>query len=354
MVDITIPAVGVAMTEATILTWLKQPGESVAEGEAIVEIETDKATAELTSPVAGRLGRHLVAEGDAVDTGATVARVLEGDETEDEATPEPPSPSPVRDDGAPAALTTTQAPTAAASDHSRRLSPRERRMAAQAAPVTQEAGDDGASRIRRLIAAKTLEAWQTVPHFIVTRELDAEPLLAGLAAARAAARGSKPTITDLLLLALASALTATGDDGEIALAVATDRGVMNPLIGGARTADLHEMSLARAAAVSRAREGRLGEGDIGAATTTLSNLGTARVDAFTGVITPGQRTLITVGSISLRPWIQGGGLIPRHTVHVTVNADHRALDGADAAALLEALSTAVADSASMPNPKEAA
>ncbi|MDO8186916.1 biotin/lipoyl-containing protein, partial [Conexibacter sp. CPCC 205706] len=85
MIEITIPAVGVAMTEATVLDWLKQPGDAVEAGESVVEIETDKATSELESTVAGRLGAHLVEAGETVPVGTVIVRVLEGDEVEGEA-----------------------------------------------------------------------------------------------------------------------------------------------------------------------------------------------------------------------------------------------------------------------------
>jgi pyruvate dehydrogenase E2 component (dihydrolipoamide acetyltransferase) len=351
MVDITIPAVGVAMTEATVLDWLKQPGQPVAEGEAIVEIETDKATTELTSPVDGRLGEHLVAVGDEVAIGTVVVRVLEGDESEapSETAPVATMPAAAAQRPAPASDGAVASPGGPS-----RQSPRARRLAMQQEALGVPASAQPDDRFRRIIAAKTLEAWQTVPHFTATRELDAERLLAALDAARARGGEPRPTITDLLLRALARALAAVGDDGEIALAVATERGVLNPVIAGVRTLPLTALTAARAGAVGRARGGRLGEADVAQATTTLSNLGTAAVDTFTGVITPGQRTLLTVGSIAVRPWVDDGALTARSTFHATINADHRVLDGADAAALLDAFAAAVTDARAVLSVEEAA
>jgi pyruvate/2-oxoglutarate dehydrogenase complex dihydrolipoamide acyltransferase (E2) component len=70
--EVKIPSQGVGMTEAVIAKWLKQPGDPVAEGEAIAEMETDKTVVELLSPSAGRMGPHLAAEGDVVEVGKTV------------------------------------------------------------------------------------------------------------------------------------------------------------------------------------------------------------------------------------------------------------------------------------------
>jgi pyruvate/2-oxoglutarate dehydrogenase complex dihydrolipoamide acyltransferase (E2) component len=86
--DVTIPALGMAMTGAVLTRWYKEPGETVAAGEAIAEIETDKSAVDLESPADGVLGPHLVAEGDEVPIGAAVTRVLDGS-GQDEAVPLP-------------------------------------------------------------------------------------------------------------------------------------------------------------------------------------------------------------------------------------------------------------------------
>jgi pyruvate dehydrogenase E2 component (dihydrolipoamide acetyltransferase) len=76
--DVTIPALGMAMTEAILTRWYKKPGETVAAGEVIAEIETDKSAVDLESPADGVLGPHLVAEGDEVPIGAAVTRIMDG------------------------------------------------------------------------------------------------------------------------------------------------------------------------------------------------------------------------------------------------------------------------------------
>lgn len=334
MIEITIPAVGVAMTEATVLEWLKQPGDLVEAGEGVVEIETDKATTALESTVAGRLGAQLVPAGETVAVGTVVVRVLEGDEVEGDA--------PVA--AAPATVVEAEPAVvepAAKEQPPHRLSPRERRLAAARAAAQPEPTD----RFRELIASKTLEAWQTIPHFALTRELDAEPLLAVHAGARVRF-GDQITITDLLLRALAKALPAD-QRADIALAVATPRGVLNPVIPDVLAHDLPALAEVRAAAVQRARDGRLDATDVAPATTTLSNLGTAGVDSFTGVITPGQQTLLTLGTIAPRVVARDGAVVVRRTLHATLNADHRTLDGADAAALLRAFADALQDGAGL-------
>ena len=83
MREVAIPAVGFAMTEALLIDWTRQPGDAVAAGDPIAEIETDKTTAELEAPIAGILGRHRFAAGDVVPVGVALTVILAPGETED-------------------------------------------------------------------------------------------------------------------------------------------------------------------------------------------------------------------------------------------------------------------------------
>ena len=87
MNDVVMPEIGVSMDEGTLARWLKQPGDAVAAGESIAEIETDKAAVELESPADGVLGRHLVAEGATALVGEALVRILAPGESEDGTSP---------------------------------------------------------------------------------------------------------------------------------------------------------------------------------------------------------------------------------------------------------------------------
>src|SRR3989454_1469008 len=91
-VDITIPALGESLTEATILRWLKAAGEAVERDEVVVEIETDKATMELVAPETGVLSEILKGEGEKVEIGETIGRVTP-DGAARAATPRPSAPA---------------------------------------------------------------------------------------------------------------------------------------------------------------------------------------------------------------------------------------------------------------------
>ena len=79
MTEITIPSLGIGMTEALLVRWLKQPGDAVAQDEPVAEIETDKATMDLVSPSAGELGPHLHEPGAVIPVGDVIVRVLGDD-----------------------------------------------------------------------------------------------------------------------------------------------------------------------------------------------------------------------------------------------------------------------------------
>ena len=238
--EITIPSLGIGMTEALLVRWLKQPGEAVEQDEPVAEIETDKTTMDLVSPSAGQLGPHLHEPGAVIPVGDVVVRVL-GDRQRSERrqrslrTPRAAwsdasadrvgrgLPKPLRDR------------TANGMPHA--LSPRARRLAqerasgeAQVTASPEQPPVDRGGRFRELIANKVSESWRTIPHFAVTREVDAEPMQRVLAAWRA--DGVAATLTDLLLRALALAHRDRGAAGPVGLglAVATDDGVVIPVI----------------------------------------------------------------------------------------------------------------------------
>ena len=227
------------------------------------------------------------------------------------------------------------------------LSPRARRLAqerAATAPPTAASAEAGSApservgRFRQLIAARVSESWRTIPHFAVTREVDANAMQLVLAAWRA--DGVAATLTDLLLRALALAHRERDPNGPVrlGLAVATDAGVVIPVISDVLELTPTQLATARLAAVERARSGRLDANDLNETpVSTLSNLGSKGIDSFTGVIALGQPTLLTVGRAvpRLHP-AEGGGVAVRSTIVATLNVDHRVLDGADAADLLVA------------------
>jgi pyruvate dehydrogenase E2 component (dihydrolipoamide acetyltransferase) len=339
--EVTIPSVGMAMTEAVLNAWLKNPGDSVVSGEAIAEIETDKSSLDLESPSDGVLGRHLVAAGASVPVGQVIVRVLEPGETEpqdnDNARPRTAEPA-----AAEAAGTAEAGVDGAPDDVARtrgedrvphQLSPRKRRELREQA---QAAAGQRGSRFRAAIAEHVSESWRTIPHFAVVREIDARTVNQALDAMRG--NGLPATATDLMLRALAQAVAVAAEAdtaGDLGLAVATPDGVVIPVIADVPGLGPGALVAARAAAVARARDGRLSARDLAAGpVASLSNLGGYQVDSFTGIIPAGQKLLLTTGTIADRPVAVDGQVMVRPSFTATLNVDHRQFDGDHAARIL--------------------
>ncbi len=175
----------------------------------------------------------------------------------------------------------------------------------------------------------------------MVREIDARSVNQALAAMRGT--GLPATATDLLLRGLALAVTAEGEGaGDLGLAVATPDGVVIPVIADVPSLGPEALAAARAAAVTRAREGRLSARDLAAGpVASLSNLGGYQVDSFTGIIPAGQKLLLTTGTIADRPVAVDGQVMVRPSFAATLNVDHRHFDGDHAARILAALQVAL-------------
>jgi pyruvate dehydrogenase E2 component (dihydrolipoamide acetyltransferase) len=340
--EVTIPSVGMAMTEAVLNAWLKNPGDSVVVGEAIAEIETDKSSLDLESPSDGVLGRHLVSAGASVPVGQVIVRLLEPGEIEP------------HDNDGPRAAAETAADAGVAVPGARdetvrtapedrvphSLSPRKRReLREQADAEAQAASGRRGPRFRAAIAEHVSESWRTIPHFAVVRQIDARSVHESLAAMRG--NGLPATVTDLLLRALALAVEAD-TAGDVGLAVATPDGVVIPVVAGVPGLGPAALVAARAAAVARGREGQLSARDLAAGpVASLSNLGGHGVDSFTGIIPAGQKLLLTTGTIADRPVAVDGLVTVRPSFAATLNVDHRHFDGDNAARILAAFQSAL-------------
>jgi pyruvate dehydrogenase E2 component (dihydrolipoamide acetyltransferase) len=205
---------------------------------------------------------------------------------------------------------------------------------------------------RELIANRMVESIQTIPAFTVSLEVSAKELAAlyqsvGAAVGRQA--DAKLTYTDLLLRALSLSLAETPEINavwengsirsrnqiDLGLAVATDRGVVAPVIARIDQLPLTQIVTQRSGLTQKARQGRLTFAELEGGAGTLSNLGMYRVDRFEGIITPGQSFILATGKMRERPWVEASTIVARQTLILTLSVDHRIADGAQAAVFLE-------------------
>ena len=345
-VSIVMPALEMAQDTGKLIAWKKQEGDRVRKGEPLLEIETDKAVVEIEAPVDGILTGVTAREGAVVPVGTVVAWLSEAGET-------------------------VAAPVPAV-----RISPKARRLAEErgislagikgsgpggeilAADIPevptadrQPAISDVHSRYASLMAERTAQSWTSVPHFFLTRDVDASVLVEVHRTLRTAAA----SFTDLLVALVARvlkkcpAMNASWIDGRIqvnsdvhiAIAIATADAVVTGVVRQADQMSPGDIGVRRKELVNRAEAGRLRPDDIAGATFTISNLGMHGVDAFTAIIVPPQAGILAVGAIADRVVALDGQPAVRPMMTVTLACDHRVVDGVRAARFLNDVAAAV-------------
>ena len=441
MAEVTMPRLSDTMEEGTISSWLKHPGDQVKKGDVIAQIETDKATMDLTAFEAGTLQEILAPEGSTVAIGKPVARIGSGAASSAPAQAPPSSgktpPTPAPAEAAPPAAAETgsqqpqtrearenvaeapeptaspsvpttferQAVSAPAADGKVRASPMARHMAAEhgldlaringsgpqgrviradveaalsappreavaappgemataAAPPTPQAppapgADDERvplSQMRRTIARRMAESTRTIPHFFLTTVVDATEMgiLRKQINEQTAEAGIKVTFNDMVVKGVALAIrkvpevnVSFAEDSlivhkrvHIGVAVATDRGLIVPVLRDVDQKSLGQIAHETRDLAERANAGKLQPPDYSGGTFTVSNLGMFGVEQFNAVINPPECAILAVGAIAREPAERAGEIVLRDRMKLTLSVDHRALDGAIGARYLQAL-----------------
>ena len=393
--QVTLPRLGQGMESGTIVRWLKSEGDQVKKGEPLYELDTDKVTQEVEADVGGVLLKILVNDGE-VPVGTPVAFLGEAGENlpEVETPAEPEAVSagtgaeqeqraPERPDECAPAEVEAAAPEAVPSDSGRiKASPLARRIARErgidlasvsgtgpegriVAEDVERADVAGTGRaparaaaageverveltsLRRTVGRRMTEAW-AAPAF--QNVMSADMTRAQQLRARLVERhpDERPTVTDVLTKICAAALMRhravnalyAGDAVElypsanVGIAVATDRGLLVPVIPRCEALTVAEIAAARADLVARARDGKLQAADLEGGTFTISNLGMYGVEQFVAVLNPPQAAILAVGAIEDRPVARDGALVARPMLTLTLTCDHRTIDGATAADFL--------------------
>ena len=208
------------------------------------------------------------------------------------------------------------------------------------------------NNVRKTIARRLTEAKQTIPHIYLTVDvrLDALLKLRGELNKALEPQGVKLSVNDLMIKALAKALeivpkcnvSFAGDElrkftrSDISVAVAAPSGLITPIIVDAGAKSVSQISKEMAALAGKAREGKLQPHEYQGGTASLSNLGMFGIKQFDAVINPPQAMILAVGAGEQRPYVVDGALSVATVMSATGSFDHRAIDGADGAALMQA------------------
>ncbi|AOL94863.1 2-oxo acid dehydrogenase subunit E2 [Porphyrobacter sp. LM 6] len=252
-------------------------------------------------------------------------------------------------------------PGAAASAAPAAAAPAAPAPAAQPAPVAVPTlgGDLDApyevqklNNVRKVIARRLTEAKQTIPHIYLTVDVRLDPLLKlrGELNKSLEADGVKLSVNDLLIKALARALQRVpkcnvsfqGDAlfeysrQDISVAVAAPSGLITPVIRDAGRKGLAQISTEMKELANKARDGKLMPHEYQGGTASLSNLGMFGTKQFDAVINPPQAMILAIGAGEQRPYVVDGALSVATVMSATGSFDHRAIDGADGAQLMQA------------------
>jgi pyruvate dehydrogenase E2 component (dihydrolipoamide acetyltransferase) len=376
---VVMPKLTDTMEEGVLLEWKKREGDPVQAGEALAEIETDKAVMDLEAFASGILRKILVQNGETVESGKLLGVIGEADEDITEALSDTMM-SAAATSAKPAAVTATSPATSPMPTEESRIiaSPRAKALAAKrgvdlstvtgtgpggriveedvvkaqepAASAMPSGIDQPLTQMRKAIARATVQSKAPVPHFYLTREINMEAAEQFRRQFKKE-RQSHPSMTDLLIKAVALALRKHPElnvsySGEairryervdIGVAVGLEDGLITPVIRDCGTKTLETISDESRALIERAKQKRLQPQEYNGATFSISNLGMFGVDNFLAVLIPPQAASLAVGAVRDIPVIVAGAVRAGRSMQVTLSCDHRAIDGVMGAKFLTEL-----------------
>ena len=377
-VEIPMPKLSDSMEQATVLAWLKRPGDAIRRGEPLVEVETDKATVVYEAEQDGVLGDIVVDEGGTADLGAVIARmIVEGEGNRHSISR--PAPGVVRPD-APSAVAAQNGERASARSARARATPVARKLAGQLgvpladlqgsgpggrivrADVRQAAGTPGDggsggrgnavsvphSPTQRTIAERMTASRSAVPDFTVEAEVDMSAVVRLRDDLRFGETKPLPSFNDFVIRAVALALreqpslNASYEDGgtvrfgrvNVGIAVALEEALIVPTIYDADRKSVGEIASESRHLVERARSKSLSPDELANGTFTVSNLGMFGIRRFNAVINQPQAAILAVGEVADRPVVDDGQLRVGTTMELALSCDHRVVYGAEAATFL--------------------
>ncbi|MGI9362449.1 MAG: 2-oxoglutarate dehydrogenase complex dihydrolipoyllysine-residue succinyltransferase [Parasphingorhabdus sp.] len=404
--DVKVPVLGESITEATLGEWLKQPGDTVAADEPIASLETDKVALEVPAPVAGVLGKHVVAVGDTVEVGAIIATVEEGGSgasaSAAKAAPAPAAastaPEPAADDETASSITLSPAVRRLVLEHGvdpskiegtgkdgrltkddvekyvksgAQSSAAEKGAESQPAPAaTVTDTSAGASRkeervrmtrLRQTVAKRLKEAQDTAALLTTFNDVDMTAVIEArekykdlFAKKHGVKLGFMGFFTKAACLALKDVPSVNaqieGDEivyydyADISVAVSAPNGLVVPVIRNAETLSFADVENTIGDFGKRAKDGTLTMADMKGGTFTISNGGVFGSLLSTPIINPPQSAVLGLHRIEQRAVVMPNGEIKaRPMMYLALSYDHRLVDGREAVTFLVRIKEAIED-----------
>ena len=376
--DITVPSFPESVTEGTILTWHKQPGEQVTRGEVLAEIETDKIVFEVPAPEDGVLTEITVPVGATVKTGAVIARLDKMDKRA------PSAPKPAAPASAPTPLAAVAMPAAKRLMEEHGLDPRKvpgsgkggrvlkedvlkqldmhepAPVAAKSKPVSvlpsAPAGERPErrvpmTRLRKRIAERLVEAQHTAAILTTVNEVNMQPVMELRTRHRERfekEHGVRLGFMSFFVKASVEALkhfpeinaSIDGNDivyhgfYDIGIAVSSPRGLVVPVLRDADRLTMAEIELRIRDFGERAQNAQLTLEEITGGTFTITNGGVFGSLLSTPILNPPQSAILGMHKIQERPVVENAQVVVRPMMYLAVSYDHRLIDGREAVQFL--------------------
>ncbi len=390
--EVRVPTLGESVTEATVATWFKQPGDAVAVDEMLCELETDKVTVEVPSPVAGTLSEIVAAEGETVGVDALLAQIAEGDapaaapakkeEPKAEAAPAPAPAASGKDvEDAPSAkklmaennLTDVQGTgkdgRVMKEDVLKALSgtapaPAATAASAPRAPVAAEQAEREErvkmTRLRQTIAKRLKDSQNTAAMLTTYNEVDMTEVMALRSEYKdlfLKKHGVKLGFMSFFTKACVHALNEVPEvnaeiDGtdvvyknyvNMGIAAGTPTGLVVPVINDADQMSFAAIEKAIAEMGAKARDGKLSMAEMQGGTFTISNGGVYGSLMSSPILNPPQSGILGMHKIQDRPMAINGEVVIRPMMYLALSYDHRIVDGKGAVTFLVRVKEALED-----------
>ena len=390
---ILMPALSPTMTDGIINKWLVKVGDTVKAGDIIAEIETDKATMEVEAVDEGKITHILEDTANKQIPVNSVIAIIDGDESESienkkkiENTSEDKKDEEIEKPKQFLDAKISQNSKSQNSDDRLKASPLVKKIAkennldlskfngtgpdgriikrdinsnniAEEIQNTPFNGDISIpSTMRKVIAKRTLEAKQQIPHFYLTVESNVDKLI-NLRKKINENNSIKVSFNDLIVKAISLAMKKNPNtnvywqndkiyklnDIDVSVAVAIDEGLITPIIKNADSKGLNIISGEIRELAKLAKTNSLTPEQYTGGSITVSNLGMFGISEFAAIISPPQSSILAVGKIIKKPIVVDDEIIVGNTLKSTLSADHRVLDGAVAGKLLKDFNDIIED-----------
>jgi 2-oxoisovalerate dehydrogenase E2 component (dihydrolipoyl transacylase) len=396
-----LPDLGEGLTEAELITWLVEVGDTIELNQVIAEVETAKASVELPSPFAGTVTALHVQEGTTVEVGTAIIDIADGSASPleepvhaEERVPvlvgygvagegvsrrgnrPPPAPaSPPHTNGKPLASPPVRfvarqegidlADVPATGSHGEVTRDDVAAYLAKPEPKPSESRRNETRTpikgVRKHTAAAMVSSAFTAPHVTEFITVDVTPTVELLEKLRGTKHFRDTKLTPLaivakaLLVALRSnpSLNSEWDEANqeivtkgyvnLGIAAATPRGLMVPNIKDAHSLGLKDLALALIDLTTTAKEGKTGPADLADGTITITNVGVFGVDSGTPILNPGEAAILCFGAIRRQPWEFEGEIALRSVTTLSLSFDHRLVDGEQGSRFLADIASILAD-----------